>query len=71
MRNEKVINLRAQLKELEQKHEKLEVTVKEWNRQRRILDDLIQDSEAEQLKLKVEAWRLFTDTQELMLFDLE
>jgi predicted nucleic acid-binding Zn-ribbon protein len=61
--------LQAELGALKQKHDRLEVTVKTWNTERRRIDEQIKDAELEMLDCRVQVWRLFTQTgQQLEIF---
>lgn len=61
-RKQLIATLRDELKMLETKHKQLEITVKTWNEDRRIIDEKIQKAEHEMLALRIEAWREYNES---------
>jgi cell division septum initiation protein DivIVA len=61
MENKLRENLRANLDQLRKDHEALLVTVSQWNKRRREITEKLNELEEQELKLKVEIWRLARD----------
>ena len=70
MKSEKIKQLQVELKDLNTKHAALEVTVKEWNRKRRVIDEEIRRAETEMLALRVAAWRSYREAGEQLGMNL-
>lgn len=68
-RQQYIATLQKELKNLEDRHAKLEVTVKVWNTEKRELQTLIDKTEDEMLDLRIKAWREYCEYEkQLKLF---
>jgi len=62
MENKLRDNLRSDLQQLRKEHEALMISYKAWRQRKKEIQDKLTELEAEELKLRVEIWRLARET---------